>query len=221
MSAANESNVTTLLANLQKEISNINEKLNEVISNNSNLKKDLKILTAENIELYDLIYDIEHQTNTLNQYTRRENIEIRNIPERINQRNVEQYVLEVLESIGIKLVPYDLVAVHRLGKFIEGKNRNVIVRFVNRKNAFSCLRNAKKLAISNTHEYKKLYIIENLCPTYKKIFNYLYKLKKDNKIGNVWTFNGSVFFKKLNSGEDYCQKVDHIDDIQFFINDDL
>ena len=69
----------------QKEISNINEKLNEVISNNSNLKKDLKILTAENIELYDLIYDIEHQTNTLNQYTRRENIEIRNIPERINQ----------------------------------------------------------------------------------------------------------------------------------------
>ena len=45
MSAANESNVTTLLVNLQKEISNINEKLNEVISNNSNLKKDTQLKT--------------------------------------------------------------------------------------------------------------------------------------------------------------------------------
>ena len=68
---------------------------------------------------------MENQTNNLNQYTRRENIEISNISEKIVQRHLEGYVLEVFESIGINLQSYDLVAVHRLGKFVQGKNRNV------------------------------------------------------------------------------------------------
>ena len=152
---------------------------------------------------------------------RRSNIEIRNIPERIGQRNLEQYVLKVLESICVKLVSYDVVAVHCLGKYIEGKHRNVIIRFVNRKNAYSSLPNAKKLATSNIQEYRKLYVIENLCPTYKKIFNYLYKLKKEKKRSNVWSYNGSVFFKKINLDEEYGQKVEHFDDIQYFLDDEI
>ena len=63
--------------------------------------------------------------------------------------------MEVFKSIGVKVQLYDLVAVHRLGKYIQGKNRNVIVRFINRKNACACLRNSKKLAVSNSQEYKK------------------------------------------------------------------
>ena len=165
---------TTLLANLQNEINKINDKLNQVILNNRSLKSDIVELTAENNDMYDLIYVMESQMNNLNQYMRRSNIEIRNIPERIGQRNLEQYVLKVLKSIGVKLVSYDVVAVH-LGL---GKHRNVIIRFVNRKNAYSSLRNAKKLATSDIQEYRKLYVIENLCLTFKKIFNYLYKLKK-------------------------------------------
>ena len=157
---------TTLLANLQNEINKINDKLNQVILNNRSLMSDIVELTAENNDMYNLIYDMGSQMNNLNQYMRRSNIEIRNISERIGQRNLEQSV------------SYNVVAVHRLGKYIEGKHRNVIIRFVNRKNAYSSLRNAKKLATSNIQEYKNLYVIENLCPTYKKIFNYLYKLKK-------------------------------------------
>ena len=68
------------------------------------------------------------------------------------------------------------------GKLLTGKNRNVIVRFMNRKYPYMCLRNSKKLALSKVPEYKKLYLIGNLCLSFKKIFNYLYKLKKDNKI---------------------------------------
>ena len=105
---------------------------------------------------------MENQTNNLNQYTRRENIEISNISEKIVQQHLEAYVLKVFESIGINLQSYDLVAVHRLGKFVQGKNRNVIVRFINRKNVHTCLRNSKKLAESNTQDYKRLFFIENL-----------------------------------------------------------
>ena len=222
MSSDNDSNGNnvTLLANLQNEINKINDKLNQVIMNNRSLKRDINELTTENTDLHDFLYDMELQINNLNQYTQRSNIEIINVPERINQRNLEQYVLKVFESIGVNLVLYDLVAVHRVGKFMEGKNRNVIVRFLNRKNAFICLRNAKKLASSNIPDYKKLYFIENLCPSSKRIFNYLYKLKKESKISNVWTFNGCVFLKKLNTDDEYCQKVEHFDDIQYFLDDE-
>ena len=103
--------------------------------------------------------------SNLNQYTHRSNIEISNISEKIVQRNLEAYVLKVFQSVGVNLVSYDLVAVHCMGKFVQGKTRNVIVRFVNRKNAFSCLRKAKKLALSSTQEFKRLYLIENLCPS--------------------------------------------------------
>ena len=91
--------------------------------------------------IYDSLYDMEVHYNNLNQYTRRNNIVITNISEKITQWSLEEYVLKVMKSLDVNIVSYDLVAVHRLGKFVVGKNRNVIVRFVNRKNAFSCLRN--------------------------------------------------------------------------------
>ena len=104
---------------LQQEINKINEKLNLVIFNNRNLKKDIDELTVENNNLYDLLYDMEIKTDSMNQYSRRNNIEVCNIPKKIAQRNLEQYVLKMLESsLGINLVSYDLVVVHRVGKLL-------------------------------------------------------------------------------------------------------
>ena len=90
----------------------------------------------------------------------------------------------------------------------------MIVRFINRKNAFSCLRK-----IAKSIPYKNIYITENLCPANKKMFNSLYKLKKEGSISGVWTFNGSVFFRKSDSEEEYGQKVEHIDDVDFYLSD--
>ena len=44
----------------------------------------------------------------MNQYTRRSNIEINNISEKITQRNLEEYVSKVMKSLDINLVSYDL-----------------------------------------------------------------------------------------------------------------
>ena len=124
--ANNIANVTSMVNNLQRELDTINGKINEIIINNRSLKKKIWELTAENNDLFDLLDDMENQTNNLNQYTHCENIEISNVSEKIVQRQLEAYVLEVFKSIGINLQSYDL-AVHRLGKFVQEKNRNVIV----------------------------------------------------------------------------------------------
>ena len=53
------------------------------------------------------MYDMEIQYNNMNQYTRRSNIEINNISEKITQRNLEEYVLKVMKSLNINLMSYD------------------------------------------------------------------------------------------------------------------
>ena len=83
-----------------------------IIFNNGSLNKQIKNLTIENENLYDIIYNFEIQVNNLDQYSRRSSIEIRNISEKINQYNLEKYVSKVLDSIEIKLQSYDVVAVH-------------------------------------------------------------------------------------------------------------
>ena len=136
-------------------------------------------MTRENEYLQDYVYYNEIKINSVDQYSPRSDVEIRNIPENMPQSNIEKYVIKIFESIGVKVQSDDLVAVHRIGKFSEGKHRNIIVRFINRKKGFSCLKHSSKLAKSGITEYRKLFINENLCPANKQIFNYLYKLKKN------------------------------------------
>ena len=116
------------------------ENISEIIFNNRSMRKHIIELTRGNENLQDSVYYNEIKINSLDQYSRHSNIEIKNIPENINQSNIEQYILKVFEAVGIKIQSYDLVAVHRIGKFVQGKCRNVIVRFINRKNTFSCLK---------------------------------------------------------------------------------
>ena len=89
----------------------------------------------------------------------------------------------------------------------------MIVRFVNRKFAYSALEKSKNLNKSNNKEYKRIFITENLCPTNRIIFNHLYKLKKESKINNVWTVNGSVFFKLTDNKNERSKKINYIDEI--------
>ena len=150
-------------------------------------------------------------------FFRRENIEFHNVPESIDQKSLEKHILAVLESINIQLQHYDIVAVHRIGKIIHGKNRKVLVRFINRKNAFRCLKNSRKLKHSTNIMFKSYFITENLCPDNRQIFNRCYKLKKHGDIYNVWTYNGAVFFK-FSENEDVIS-IKHFDDIEWYIDE--
>ena len=203
---------------IQEEMDGIKHKLNQVIYNNRYLKKQVTDLALENDRLLESIYNIEVNISNIDQYSRRSNVEICNVPEKIAQNNLEEYVIKFLDSIGIKIQSYDLVAVHRVGTFRQGKIRNVIVRFLNRKDAYRCLRVSKKIKRTNTPEYKRFFIIENLCPTNKKIFNFLYKLKKMDKINNVWSYNGSVFYQ-MNEDDEFSERADHIDDLDYLYDE--
>ena len=75
-------------------------------------------------------------------YSIRNNVEFNNIPENIEDDKVEEYILKILKAVEIDISSYDIVAVHRIGKR-SNKSRNVIVRFLNRKDAYKALRSNK------------------------------------------------------------------------------
>ena len=84
------SNEHASLINLQKEI-DTKWKLKEIILNNKSQKKRICELTEENDDLHDLIYNMEIQMNNLNQYTQRENVEIK-IYRKVLYNNIWRYM---------------------------------------------------------------------------------------------------------------------------------
>ena len=194
---------------LKETIRVILDKVNEICNVNNQMLKKIRSLQENNDKLYDEIYEQKVDLTDLNQYGRRENVEICGIPESVSQDELQKHILEVTRSMGVKVPPNGIHIVHRLGKNRNSRPRNVIVRFVNRQTAFSLLKNKRKL---NNGRYKNYFITENLCPYNKKIFNKLYGLKKNKEIHSLWTYNGNIFVK-IREGDDR-QQVCHLDDIE-------
>ena len=96
------------------------------------ITSEVKLLKKEKDELVNVV-------NDLNAYNRRRNIELRNIPEKIKEDELEEYCLDILNEMKIDLSSYEIVACHRLGKYQRNITRSVIMRFTNRKYAYDAL----------------------------------------------------------------------------------
>ena len=76
----------------------------------------------------------------LEQYLRRECIEIAEISSSITNDLLEEHVILIFEKLGVVMEAMDIVACHRLGK-----SGRVIVKLLNRKDAQNVLQEKHKL----------------------------------------------------------------------------
>ncbi len=157
---------------------------------------------------------LEKELNELNAYTRRCNIEIRNVSEDIPDNQLEDFVIKMLSSIEVIVRPGDIVGVHRLGKRFAGRSRTVICRFVNRKDSYASLKNQRNLRY--THHFRNIWITENLCPTHRKVFNILYKNRKKHLIYDVSSHNGLIY-TIMNEG-DQRKKIESVEEAELFVS---
>ena len=198
---------------LKEDLRTVIDKMNEICKVNTAMLKKLAAVCDENDNLQEQVREQKIEIAELNQYGRRQNIEICNVPESIDQKDLENHVIEILKSLNIKIVASNIVGCHRIGKKSK-RPRNVIVRFINRKTAFTVLKRKKELKNGN---FKNYFVIENLCPLNKRIFNKLYRLKMEKEIHSVWSFNGQVFCKLVEDGDRI--QVQHVDEIADLFND--
>ena len=131
-----------------------------------NLRDELKKKDDDFRKLVNLrLYLIEWNQNILKQYGRRDTIEITGIPEGIEQKNLEQEVIDIFREAKVAvnrqhIKPTDIQAVHRLG----GGN-TVIMKVVNRKFAKAALAYGSNLKGNKLYgEDTRIFINENLSP---------------------------------------------------------
>ena len=197
--------------------------LKEDLNRNEQLKLTARLENAE-LQLEEqlgYITFLEKEVSRLDQYGRRENIEIIGIPSRIPDRYLESEVINILKKIGLKHInSYSIVGCHRIGKPNLSGCRNTIVRFLHRKDAINCLSKKKYLYLCRDLGYDSLSIMENLCPSYKSIYEDLKELKRIGSISKFWTFNGSIKYKKNDNEDELPTKVLHQSELDdFFYNE--
>ena len=123
-----ESKLLLRFDNLDKEMLN----LKDVII------KDLQVenqrLRSRIINLEKKVISLEENSNSLEQYGRRNNLEITGIPDDVDDQKLEEKVIEILDKIDVNVSSKDVEACHRIGKS-KNSSKTTIVRFVNRKHA--------------------------------------------------------------------------------------
>ena len=189
-----------LILNLEKKLLSRFDGLDKEILNLKDIV--IKELQLENhrlrnkvTNLQKKIYSAEENINSLEQYGRRNNIEITGIPESVENEKLEETVVEVLNKINLNVSNNDIEACHRLGKQ-KNKPRKTIIKFINRKFAKKALLNRKELKHADTSslglDSHKVFINENLTRANSKFAFHSRSLKRNSLIDKCYTKDGVV-----------------------------
>ena len=130
--------------------------------------------------------NVLHVNDSLNQYSRPENIRISNVPE-AEDEDLTKTLIEIADSVAVVIKPDNINAIHRIGPKRQGKARQIIARFVHREPRFQLLKNRADLR--KTERLKNIYISEDL--TQLK-FKLLYYVKKQGNVKSAFSKEGRI-----------------------------
>ncbi|XP_017303870.1 uncharacterized protein LOC108253775 [Diaphorina citri] len=178
----------------------------------------IKKLEEENKSLMWRLNDIE-------QYSRRSNVQINNIPVVANE-DIGELLREMGEKIGVHIdYKMDIQAAHR----VPSRNENskpIIVKFTNRakRDEFLVAANKKKLKCSQLEATKELlfsansqiYVNNHLSPDNKKIFYEARKCVRERKLKTVRFRNGKVYVQRDDMSR--LTPIRDLDDLKPFLN---
>jgi len=202
-----------------RELQDIKAAMNLMNENFESMKQDYDQIKKQNTEilkqnqsLKNKVLDLENQINNIDNYGRRQNLEIQGIPFS-PEENTKEIAYNALKKIKEDIKMDDLDLVHRLGreKNKEGKineTRAIIVRFKARQIRNAVFENRRKLyeltcenlGYDNKNHF---FINENLSPPTKTLFYEANKLKKELNWKYIWTKNGSIYLRKEDNTQIY------------------
>ena len=134
---------------------------------------------------------LEENSNSLEQYGRRNSLEMTGIPNDVQDQNLEEKVIEILDKINVNVSSQDIEVCHCIGKS-KNFSKTTIVRFVNSKYAEGVLINRKDLKnIDRTsidlEKSHSIFTNENLTPTNSKIAFHYRELKRNGRIDKTYS----------------------------------
>ena len=164
-----------------------------------------KLATAEKT-IHDLerqVENLEFDHDTLEQYTRKFNVEVHGIPE-CEGENLREIVIKVGQKISVDVSDNDIDIVHRLYRKPPA-NKPIIVRFTSHKKKREFYRS--RLNLKNTNlsgifgcgcfdSEARIFINENLTQKRQELLASARNMKRARKLNQVWTVDGKIFARK-------------------------
>ena len=192
------------VAQLQQDLLAIKDTaIKNLLDENKHLKERVKSLKENYDEQQDHIIDIEKQSQALEQYTCRNNLEISGIPN-ISDEALESKCIEILEAVDISVDNSEIEACHRLPINQRNKNKpnTLTVKFTNHKfvEAACSKNNCEKLKSCNKIELgfaenTELFFNENISTYFQHLSWMCRVLKRKKLITGSWFRGGKLYYK--------------------------
>lgn len=176
------------------------EELRKIVSQQSNIierqQNLIDSLRADLLSTQRRLQTAEEKIDELEQYSRRNTIEVHGIPETHNEEIMDT-VKEVGKSFGFNISPDMIDACHRLKPFRERTGMkptpsSILVKFVRRRDADLMMELRKKQGMIRRHMIRGLdgqdpvFINRSLTAERRKLLGLARQLKRDGKINDAW-----------------------------------
>ena len=194
--------VLAMVKSLNTKYEKMEETLVVLQEENKALKEEHASLKAQVLSSANDLKSVQKSLNDLEQYTRRDSVEIRGIPlpEESQEEDTNEIVLQLSQKMGIPLERKDISVSHRI-RSRSSVDPAIIVKFVRREVRERLYRARKRLKSITTADFgfsveKKIFINESLTPKNKELFKDCLRFKKDNSFKFLWTNAGKIFLRR-------------------------
>ena len=156
------------------------------------------------------IEDQKFKLDELEQHGRRDSLRVADIPENKDQDDTDAAMMNVCQLMKLEppIAPKDIAVSHRVGKKVEGKDRQIIVKFATRnirERVFSAKSKLKEVNSNRTDNgdddnndnsnNHKIYINEDLTTLRASLAREARSCKNAGLITDTWTIYGKVLVK--------------------------
>ena len=185
----------------------LNEKVKVLEMELANVVQENKQFKSDNLNLSNNMKMNRESMNNLEQYTRRECIEISGIPVQPDE-DTDELVITLGSLMGINVNHCDISVSNRMpNSGNSNPNANfvpkIIAKFVRRSVRDDYYKARKKLRSITTADlgmtrlsHNKIYISERLTSINRELFNQCLEVKRQHKFKFLWTRYGRIFLRK-------------------------
>ena len=199
--------VLSSISFLSKKYDELREKLSTLESTNKELVASNQILKNQVTFLSHQVADLLGKYDELEQYGRRECLEIKGVPV-TKDEDTDSIIVNVGAKVGVTIYKSDISVSHRNpgppnANKTTSSDPPIIVKFVSRNVRDSLYRSRFKLKDVSTKDLgytrfleSRIFIEESLTKDRKAIHKACLRFKKDQKWSYCWTRYGKVFLRE-------------------------
>ena len=197
--------VLSSISFLSGKYDELNKTVTELQAKNKEYTTKIQLLGNQVRDLYHEVQLLKKSYDDLEQYGRRECLEIKGIPV-MRDEDTDKIVVDLASKIGVNLKESDFSVSHRNPSKNDEKRHSypaIIVKFTRRVLRDQLYKARSKLKDVTTKDLgfirskaSKIYITESLTKHRRDLFNECLKYKKDENYRFLWTRYGRIFLRE-------------------------